>query len=107
MVCVYSHFKIDKATEPCFKMIGAGADIYVGDKDKGCSLFPGAFVIAGEEDVSERVARITKIRSFTRLVNVANKNASGYEPILEVVKTIHVRKKLYSPAYTSRYIHLS
>jgi hypothetical protein len=52
MMCVYSHFKLGKAAEPCFKMVGDGAGIYVCDKDKGCNLFPGAFVIVGEEDGS-------------------------------------------------------
>jgi hypothetical protein len=73
---------LGKAAEPCFKMIGAGAGIYVDDKDTGFSLFPGAFVIVGEEDGIERVARITKIRSFMRCdinyFDVANKNTSGY-----------------------------
>jgi hypothetical protein len=79
-----------KAAEPCLNIIGAGEGIHVGDKDKGCSLFPRAFVIVGEEDGSERVTRITKIRSFTRCdinyFDVANKNAPGHEPILDFVK---------------------
>jgi hypothetical protein len=90
MVCIYSHFKLGKAAEPCFKMIEAGAGIYFGDIDKGCSLFPRAFVIVDKEDGSERVACITKIRSFTRCniqyFGVTNKNASGNEPISEFVK---------------------
>jgi hypothetical protein len=68
MVCVYSHFNLGKASEPFFKMIGVGAGINIGDKDKGYSLFSGAFVIVivGEEDGSKRAERVTKTRSFTR-----------------------------------------
>jgi hypothetical protein len=95
MVCVYIHFKLGNAAEPCFKMIVAGADIYVGDKDKGCSFFPWVFaiVIIGEEDGSERVTRITKICSFTscniNYFDVPHKNASCFELISEFVKKLH------------------
>jgi hypothetical protein len=62
MVCVYIHFKLGKAAEPCFKMIGHGVGIYVGDKDKGCSFFPGPLSLstkkttAKESRVSTRYA---------------------------------------------------
>jgi hypothetical protein len=62
---VYKHFKSGVAAEPCFKMIGAGVGIDVGDESKGCSLFPGAFVVARDSG-SDKVGRNKKNRSFTQ-----------------------------------------
>jgi hypothetical protein len=45
LMIMHTHFKSGVAADPCFKMIGAGVGIYIGDESNGCSLCLGEFVM--------------------------------------------------------------